>query len=162
MQSLHDCCQAVPCISVTQTVSAPSCATKHRVAESSGPFTQACPKDERLTRLGWLLRHTSIDELPQFLNVIRGEMSLVGPRPHAVTMDDEFARWIPAYCDRHLVRPGMTGLAQVEGFRGPTQTLEAIAGRIQHDRLYIENWSLALDLKILARTPLALMHTNAL
>ena len=133
-----------------------------RVCESAGPFTQACRGDRRLTRVGAVLRHTSVDELPQLLNVVRGEMALVGPRPHAVTMDDAFERSVPNFSDRHLVRPGLTGLAQVEGYRGPTQTEHAIAGRLHYDRQYIQNWSLWLDLKILARTPFALIHANAL
>jgi len=133
-----------------------------RVMESTGRFTQACPGDERFTRIGRLLRRTSVDELPQLLNVVRGEMSLVGPRPHALAMDDTFARSIPDFSDRHLVRPGMTGLAQVAGYRGPTLSSHAITQRLRHDRLYIQKWSLWLDLKILARTPLALIQKNAL
>jgi len=132
-----------------------------RVAESAGPFIQARVGDERLTRLGKLLRHSSLDELPQLLNVIKGDMSLVGPRPHAVCMDDFFANLLPHYSDRHLVRPGMTGLAQVCGHRGPTETSASIYERLRHDRTYIQNWSFWLDLKILARTPFALVHKNA-
>ncbi len=133
-----------------------------RVMESTGGFTQACPGDERFTRIGRLLRRTSVDELPQLLNVIRGEMSLVGPRPHALPMDDAFVAAIPDFSDRHLVRPGMTGLAQVAGHRGPTPHWHAVTQRLRHDRLYIQRWSLWLDLKILARTPLALIQENAL
>jgi len=132
-----------------------------RVAESIGPFVQARVGDERVTRLGKLLRHTSLDELPQLLNVLKGDMSLVGPRPHAVYMDDLFASSFPNYSDRHLVRPGMTGLAQVCGHRGPAETSASICERLCHDRTYIQNWSFWLDLKILARTPLALVHRNA-
>lgn len=133
-----------------------------RVAESTGAFTQAILGDKRLTQIGKLLRRTSIDELPQLLNVLKGDMSLVGPRPHAISMDDLFASSIPGYCDRHLVRPGMTGLAQVCGHRGPTQTPSAIRDRVGQDRAYIQDWSFWLDTKILARTPFALMHKNAL
>ena len=133
-----------------------------RVAESAGPFIQAKRGDSRLTRLGWILRHTSLDELPQLLNVVKGDMSLVGPRPHAVPMDDLFGAILPGYSDRHLVRPGITGLAQVRGYRGPTETATAISVRLRHDRAYIQRWSIWLDLKILARTPAALIHKNAL
>jgi len=131
-------------------------------AESAGTFTQARRGDTRLTRLGWVLRHTSLDELPQLLNVVKGDMSLVGPRPHAVPMDDVFGTILPGYSDRHLVRPGITGLAQVCGYRGPTDTFNAISERLRHDRAYIQRWSIWLDLKILARTPFALIHKNAL
>jgi putative colanic acid biosynthesis UDP-glucose lipid carrier transferase len=133
-----------------------------RVMESSGLFKQAEANDWRFTRLGKLLRRTSIDELPQLVNVLRGEMSLVGPRPHAVTMDDHFCDALPDYSDRHLVRPGMTGLAQVYGYRGPTATTEAIRERLRFDRAYIQNWSIWLDLRILVKTPFALMHRNAI
>jgi putative colanic acid biosynthesis UDP-glucose lipid carrier transferase len=131
------------------------------VAESSGPFVQARRDDARLTRIGWLLRRTSFDEMPQLVNVIRGEMSLVGPRPHALTMDDEFGKLLPSYADRHLVKPGMTGLAQVAGYRGPTMRYEAIIGRMMRDRIYIQRWSPWLDLKILARTPISLLLSDA-
>ena len=133
-----------------------------RVGEPAAPFIQAAPGDPRLTRLGWLLRRTSLDELPQLLNVLTGDMSLVGPRPHAVPMDDRFGSVLSDYSDRHLVRPGMTGLAHVCGYRGPTETPLAIAERLRHDRTYIATWSVWLDLRILARTPLALIHKNAL
>jgi putative colanic acid biosysnthesis UDP-glucose lipid carrier transferase len=132
------------------------------VLEASGSFIQARAGDVRFTRLGRFLRRTSVDELPQLLNVLKGDMSLVGPRPHAVVMDDTYARVVPNYLDRHLVRPGMTGLAQVAGHRGPTNTPDAIAERLRHDRIYIRSWSLWLDISILARTPWALLHPNAL
>ncbi len=133
-----------------------------RVMEKSGAFTQAKAGDERVTRIGRILRRTSVDELPQLVNVLRGDMSLVGPRPHALTMDDAFSRYVPRYSDRHLVRPGMTGLAQVAGCRGPTHTREAIDERLRRDRVYIKNWSLKLDVSILVRTPRCLLHSNAL
>ena len=132
-----------------------------RVAESTGSFTQARLGDERVTRLGRLLRRTSIDELPQLFNVLKGEMSLVGPRPHAVFMDDLYSRSFHGYSDRHLVRPGMTGLAQIHGHRGPTLTPAAVSERFYDDRTYIQTWSFWLDLKIIALTPLALISENA-
>lgn len=131
------------------------------VTESKGDFTQATRNDARVTRVGKFLRSTSLDELPQLYNVLRGEMSLVGPRPHATAMDDAFAEVISNFNDRHLVRPGLTGLAQVSGFRGPTEALEHIEYRVHHDRLYISKWSVLLDMKILARTFFALAGPNA-
>ena len=132
------------------------------VTESNGDFTQATRNDARVTRVGHFLRKTSLDELPQLYNVLRGEMSLVGPRPHAIAMDDAFAEVINNFNDRHLVRPGLTGLAQVAGFRGPTEALEHIANRVHHDRLYIDKWSVLLDMKIMLRTVVALSGPNAL
>lgn len=131
------------------------------VTESKGDFTQATRNDARVTRIGKFLRSTSLDELPQLYNVLRGEMSLVGPRPHAIAMDDAFAEVISNFNDRHLVRPGLTGLAQVSGFRGPTEALEHIQYRVHHDRLYISKWSVLLDMKILVRTFFALTGPNA-
>ncbi len=131
------------------------------VTESKGDFTQASRNDARVTRVGKFLRSTSLDELPQLYNVLRGEMSLVGPRPHAIAMDDAFAEVISNFNDRHLVRPGLTGLAQVSGFRGPTEALEHIEYRVHHDRLYISKWSVLLDMKILVRTFFVLTGPNA-
>ncbi|WP_368904772.1 sugar transferase [Taklimakanibacter lacteus] len=131
------------------------------VTESRGDFTQASRNDARVTRIGRFLRRTSLDELPQLWNVLRGEMSLVGPRPHAIAMDDAFAEVIHNFNDRHLVRPGLTGLAQVSGYRGPTEALEHIEHRVSHDRLYISKWSVFLDMKILAQTVFALTGPNA-
>lgn len=132
------------------------------VTETRGDFTQASRNDARVTRIGRFLRRTSLDELPQLYNVLRGEMSLVGPRPHAIAMDDAFAEVISNFYDRHLVRPGLTGLAQVSGFRGPTEALEQIEYRVQHDRLYISKWSVLLDMKIMVQTVFALTGPNAL
>ena len=131
------------------------------VTEARGDFTQASRNDARVTRVGRFLRRTSLDELPQLYNVLRGEMSLVGPRPHAIAMDDAFAEVISDFNDRHLVRPGLTGLAQVSGFRGPTEALEHIEHRVRHDRLYISKWSVFLDLKILVQTVFTLTGPNA-
>lgn len=132
------------------------------VMESEGAFTQAFAGDPRITKVGRILRSTSIDELPQLWNVLKGDMSLVGPRPHAISMDDAFARVISNFADRHLVRPGLTGLAQVAGYRGPTEALSKIAVRVRCDRLYIKKWSIWLDLVILAKTAFALKNPNAL
>jgi len=111
--------------------------------------------DPRITRIGAILRKYSLDELPQFFNVLRGEMSIVGPRPHAIsakaagTLYDDAVR---DYAARHRVKPGITGWAQVNGWRGETETLDQIRQRVAHDLVYIENWSLGLDLKIILMT----------
>jgi Undecaprenyl-phosphate glucose phosphotransferase len=126
------------------------------------PLIQARPDDERVTRIGRWLRRTSLDELPQLINVLSGEMSLVGPRPHAVALNAAFMRQIQQYATRYRVKPGITGLAQVYGWRGATDTEEKMTGRISHDLYYIENWSLLLDLKILVLTVLTgFAHKNA-
>ncbi len=131
------------------------------VMETHGEFTQALRADSRITRVGAILRRTSIDELPQLFNVMRGEMSLVGPRPHAVAMDQAFAQILPHYADRHFVRPGLTGLAQVAGHRGPTEGTDQIKARLRCDRAYIRKWSVMLDLRLIAETPLKLLGPNA-
>jgi len=113
---------------------------------------QATRHDPRITRVGRILRRLSLDELPQIFNVLNGTMSLVGPRPHAIQHNEEYARLIRGYFARHRVKPGMTGWAQVKGFRGETKTLEKMEARVQYDIYYVENWSLFLDLKILAMT----------
>lgn len=115
-------------------------------------YRQATRDDPRVTRLGRLLRRTSIDELPQLLNVLRGDMSLVGPRPHPIELNLAFSGKIEAYMQRHRVKPGITGWAQVHGYRGETDTLEKMARRVEYDLYYIENWSLWLDLRILLMT----------
>jgi Undecaprenyl-phosphate glucose phosphotransferase len=132
---------------------------QHR--ERLGEVVQATENDDRVTFIGRFLRRSSLDELPQLINVLRGEMSLVGPRPHAIEHNEEFKSRIPKYMLRHKVRPGITGWAQVNGFRGITDTEEKMALRIEHDLWYIQNWSLWLDLKILLQTPLAMVHRNA-
>jgi Undecaprenyl-phosphate glucose phosphotransferase len=115
-------------------------------------FAQTQKGDVRITRLGRWLRRWNIDELPQLINVLRGDMSLVGPRPHAVEHDDLYYSEIAAYARRHNMKPGITGLAQASGFRGATQTLEQMENRVSRDLEYIENWSLLFDLKILLMT----------
>lgn len=122
------------------------------VSENGAIIRQARPHDERVTSLGALLRSTSIDELPQLLNVLRGEMSLVGPRPHAVAHDDEYSKLIANYAFRHHVKPGITGWAQVSGLRGETARLELMERRVDLDLWYINNWNIWLDLWILIRT----------
>ena len=129
--------------------------------EPEGQVTQATSTDPRITNIGRFLRKTSLDELPQLFNVLKGEMSLVGPRPHAIEHNELYKSRIPKYMLRHKVKPGMTGWAQVNGFRGLTDTPEKMAMRIEHDLWYIKNWSLWLDLKILLMTPLVMIHRNA-
>jgi len=121
---------------------------------------QASKNDSRITRLGAFLRKTSIDELPQFINVFLGEMSVVGPRPHAVKHNMEFKKVIDRFIQRHAVKPGITGLAQSRGFRGETTTLASIAARVRLDRFYVRNWSLLLDFKIIFWTIRSLIKGN--
>ena len=121
-------------------------------ARSEKEFRQTERNDPRITRIGALLRKTNIDELPQLLNVIRGEMSLVGPRPHAVEHNDTFAKQIRLLNRRHSVKPGITGWAQVNGFRGATDTYEKMQIRLEHDLYYVDHWSFFLDVKILLMT----------
>jgi putative colanic acid biosynthesis UDP-glucose lipid carrier transferase len=113
---------------------------------------QATRNDARVTRVGAILRRTSLDELPQFINVLQGRMSIVGPRPHAVAHNEQYRKLIKGYMVRHKVRPGITGFAQINGARGETDTVEKMERRIQLDLYYLRNWSLALDLKIILRT----------
>ncbi len=120
--------------------------------DNSEEFKQATKNDQRITRVGALLRRTSLDELPQLFNVLDGSMSLVGPRPHATAHNEQYRSLIDGYMLRHKVKPGITGLAQVMGFRGETETLDKMEGRIRFDHQYIRDWSLLMDLKILCRT----------
>lgn len=124
---------------------------------------QAFRGDPRITRLGAMLRQTSLDELPQFFNVLRGEMSVVGPRPHMLTHTATYSVLIDEFMVRHTVMPGITGLAQVAGHRGETRETQAMAQRVQADLLYIQNWSLLLDLKIVLLTVFQAVkgHRNA-
>ncbi|QIE43378.1 exopolysaccharide biosynthesis polyprenyl glycosylphosphotransferase (plasmid) [Rhodobacteraceae bacterium SC52] len=130
---------------------------KFRSMTVGAGLAQARRGDARITRVGAFLRKTSIDELPQLLNVLLGHMSLVGPRPHAVAHDEFYAPQITNYMARYAVKPGMTGWAQVNNARGETETLNKMARRASLDLDYIRDWSLALDLKILIVTPLALL-----
>lgn len=113
---------------------------------------QARRHDPRVTRVGRILRRTSLDELPQLFNVLAGEMSLVGPRPHALSHNDQYAALIDDYLGRHRVQPGITGWAQVNGLRGETETLDKMQRRVEHDLAYIDGWSLLLDLRVLFLT----------
>ena len=122
------------------------------IIEDGGQFTQATRNDPRVTSIGRILRRTNIDELPQLINVLRGEMSLVGPRPHATAHNDLFHEIIAPFSRRHNVKPGITGWAQVNGYRGETDVLEKMQRRIEHDLYYIDNWSFLFDLKIILMT----------
>jgi putative colanic acid biosynthesis UDP-glucose lipid carrier transferase len=124
------------------------------VTEDGDSIRQATQSDSRVTPLGRFLRRTSLDELPQLLNVLQGRMSLVGPRPHAVAHNEQYRKLIKGYMLRHKVAPGMTGLAQIHGMRGETQTLEQMEARVKYDLEYLRNWSPLLDLKILFKTVL--------
>ena len=113
---------------------------------------QATRGDQRVTKVGRFIRKTSIDELPQFFNVLFGDMSVVGPRPHMVSHTNMYAKKIDKFMVRHFVKPGITGLAQISGFRGEVETDKDIIGRVKYDIFYIENWSILLDVKIIAQT----------
>lgn len=121
--------------------------------DTDGKEKQATRDDPRITTIGRFLRKTSMDELPQLINVLRGDMSLVGPRPHAVSHNTHYAELIERYASRHKMRPGMTGWAQINGLRGETDTLDKMAKRVECDIWYTENWSFALDIKIILLTP---------
>ena len=123
-----------------------------RVMENADVVIQATKQDPRVTRFGSFLRRKSLDELPQFINVLQGRMSIVGPRPHAVAHNEEFRRIVDNYMIRHKVKPGITGLAQVNGYRGEVDTLDKMEKRVQYDIDYIQNWSLWLDIKIIFKT----------
>jgi putative colanic acid biosynthesis UDP-glucose lipid carrier transferase len=122
------------------------------VCEDAGAVTQARRDDPRVTAFGRFLRRTSLDELPQLFNVLFGTMSMVGPRPHAVAHNEEYRKLIDGYMLRHKVRPGITGWAQVNGFRGETESLDKMKRRVEYDLHYLRNWSLGLDITILLRT----------
>ncbi|MCK4493395.1 MAG: undecaprenyl-phosphate glucose phosphotransferase [Methylococcales bacterium] len=119
------------------------------VMEDGGVVTQATKNDPRVTKLGAILRRTSMDELPQFVNVLQGKMSVVGPRPHAVAHNQYYRKEVSRYMLRHKVKPGITGLAQIKGFRGETDTMDKMEGRIRFDLEYISSWSVWLDIKII-------------
>jgi len=121
-------------------------------SDDGDTVVQAKKNDTRVTKFGAFLRRTSLDELPQFINVLRGEMSIVGPRPHAVAHNEEYRKLISGYMLRHKVPPGITGWAQINGWRGETDTLEKMEKRIEYDLWYIRSWSLFLDIKIIAKT----------
>jgi len=129
--------------------------------EQDGEVSQAVKGDSRLTPIGAFLRKSSIDELPQIINVLKGDMSLVGPRPHAVSHNHYYSEKISIYMSRHRILPGMTGLAQVNGCRGETDTLEKMEKRVEYDLTYINNWSVWLDIRIMVKTVYTLFSRNA-
>ncbi|MDE2389139.1 MAG: undecaprenyl-phosphate glucose phosphotransferase [Betaproteobacteria bacterium] len=122
------------------------------VTEDGANVQQAKQNDQRLTKIGGFLRRTSLDELPQFFNVLEGKMSIVGPRPHAVAHNELYRKLIKGYMLRHMAKPGITGWAQVNGWRGETEVLEKMKARIEHDLYYLKNWSIWLDLWIILKT----------
>ena len=120
-----------------------------KVHQEHGAVTQATKDDSRITPIGAFLRRTSLDELPQFINVLKGDMSVVGPRPHAMAHNDLYKEQLDYYMLRHRVKPGITGWAQINGYRGETETLDKMAKRVEHDLYYIRNWTFLMDLKII-------------
>jgi len=126
--------------------------------EEKGVITQAKKDDSRITNIGKFLRRTSLDELPQFFNVLQGKMSIVGPRPHAIEHNEQYKKEIDRYMLRHKVKPGITGWAQVSGYRGETDSLEKMKKRIQYDLEYLEGWSLWFDIKIILLTILLIFR----
>jgi len=129
---------------------------------TSESFKQTQKNDPRITRIGAILRKLSLDELPQLFNVLQGSMSLVGPRPHPAPLDEQYKHIIPAINSRYRVKPGLTGWAQINGFRGETTRIEDMVARVEHDRHYIKNWTLWLDIKIIAITAIkGWTHSNA-
>jgi len=136
--------------------------TMHDGRGTDAEVPQAQRNDPRVTRLGAFLRRTSLDELPQFFNVVRGEMSIVGPRPHAIAHNEQFATIVDEYLARHNVKPGITGWAQINGYRGEIRSNQDLEKRIQYDLYYIDNWSLFFDLRIMAMTvSRGFVHDNA-
>ncbi|MDH5609905.1 MAG: exopolysaccharide biosynthesis polyprenyl glycosylphosphotransferase, partial [Cyclobacteriaceae bacterium] len=122
------------------------------VVNKQADTLQATKNDTRITRMGAILRKTSIDELPQFINVFLGDMSVVGPRPHPIKLNERFQPSIEKFWQRHAVKPGITGLAQAKGFRGETSELSAMSGRVRLDRFYVKNWTIGFDFKIILLT----------
>lgn len=131
------------------------------VCEDGGSIRQAQKNDSRITPLGRFLRKSSLDELPQFVNVLQGRMSIVGPRPHAIAHNELYRKLIKGYMIRHKVKPGITGWAQVNGYRGETETLDKMQGRIDYDLDYLRNWSLSLDLQIIFKTILVIFKDQS-
>ena len=120
--------------------------------EATADKQQATKDDNRITKLGSFLRKSSLDEMPQFINVFFGQMTVVGPRPHMVKHTEEYSDKINDFMVRHLVKPGITGWAQVSGYRGGTETLAQMEGRVEHDVWYLESWSFWLDMRIVVKT----------
>ncbi len=126
-----------------------------RALDDGAVIRQATAGDPRLTRVGRWLRRWNVDEIPQLFNVLTGDVSLVGPRPHALSHDHEYEQRVSLYARRHNVKPGITGWAQIHGYRSETDTDEKMRKRVEYDLFYIDNWSLWLDLQIMARTLLS-------
>jgi len=136
--------------------------TMYLHTDSPGVVQQATRGDSRITRVGAFLRRTSLDELPQFINVLRGEMSVVGPRPHAIEHDELYQKIVSGYIHRYRAKPGITGWAQVNGYRGETDRIEKMEGRVEYDLYYIKNWSFSLDMRIVVATIVnGFSHSNA-
>jgi Undecaprenyl-phosphate glucose phosphotransferase len=136
--------------------------TMRQHTEAAGTVSQATRHDKRITRVGAFLRRTSFDELPQFFNVLRGDMSVVGPRPHALEHDDLYQKVVAGYIQRYRIKPGITGWAQINGFRGETDRIEKMERRVEHDLYYLGNWSFGLDMRIILATIVkGLVHNNA-
>ncbi len=131
-----------------------------KVMEDGDKVVQAQKRDQRLTPIGGFLRKNSLDELPQFINVLQGQMSIVGPRPHAVSHNEQYRKLIRGYMLRHKVKPGITGWAQVNGLRGETDTLDKMESRIEYDLDYLRHWSLAFDFWIIVRTVLVVFKKD--
>jgi len=130
------------------------------IINNDSDHKQATKSDPRVTRIGSILRKTSMDELPQFINVFKGEMSIVGPRPHPIKLNEEFSSKIDRFFQRHMVKPGITGLAQAKGYRGETAQFSDMSGRIRLDKFYVRNWSLTLDFKIIVLTFFSLIRDS--
>lgn len=130
------------------------------VMEDGHTVLQAKRNDSRVTKFGAFLRRTSLDELPQFINVLQGRMSIVGPRPHAVAHNEHYRKLISGYMLRHKVKPGITGWAQIHGLRGETDTLDKMKKRVEYDLQYLKIWSLGLDLRIILRTTLVFFQNR--
>jgi putative colanic acid biosynthesis UDP-glucose lipid carrier transferase len=122
------------------------------VLNPTADLVQVSRNDNRITSVGKFIRKTSLDEMPQFFNVFLGEMSVVGPRPHMLSHTERYAKKVDKFMVRHFVKPGITGLAQVSGYRGEVESDKDIIGRVKHDVFYVENWSFFLDLKIIFQT----------
>ena len=120
--------------------------------DNKAEFRQATKNDARVTKIGLILRKTSLDEFPQFINVLKGEMSLVGPRPHPIKMTDDLVQVVDHYMVRHFSKPGITGWAQINGYRGEIKDEKQIKQRVSYDLWYMENWTIWLDIKILFLT----------
>jgi lipopolysaccharide/colanic/teichoic acid biosynthesis glycosyltransferase len=130
------------------------------VSDNGTEFKQAIKNDPRITKFGKFLRKTSLDEIPQFYNVLVGDMSVIGPRPHPIKLNYDFQPQITKFMLRHSVKPGITGLAQAKGYRGETTNLVSMKNRVKLDRFYVENWSLLFDLKIIILTLNHLLREN--